>query len=189
MEIEKLNQLPCTDIGIMLGDINNLDWMDFEKLEDDITVGKTIIEETRFLVVKYELELTKKKYIKNFQCFFQPHRFDNELWISNINTIPFINTRFGLTEYQKKMIENLIDGKIVIITPNHFPCDSKHIGKRIATPETWRKKRAVEIIERNWIICRYEPIYKMCEQVLMNNIKEAAEEYEKTMKSITSFCL
>ena len=42
MDSEKLNKLPCTDIGIMLGDISNLDWMDFEKLEDDITVGRTI---------------------------------------------------------------------------------------------------------------------------------------------------
>ena len=179
MDIGKLDQLPSTEIGLMLGNINNLDWMDFEKLENDITVGKTIIKETRFLVVKYELELTKKKYIKNFQCFYQPYSRDKDLWISNLNTISFINTRFGLTNYQKKMIENLINGKIVIITPNHLPCDTKHIGKKIATPETWRKKRAVEIIERNWIICRYEPKYKMCETVLMNNIEEAKIEYLK----------
>ena len=112
---------------------------------------------------------------------------ENGPWTSNINSIPFINTRFGLTAYQKKLIDNIIDGKIVTITPNHFPSDSKYIGKKIATPETWRKKRAVEIIERNWIICRYEPKYKMCETVLMNNIQEIREEYEETIKFINSF--
>ena len=181
MDIKNLKNISETNIGKMIGDINNLDWMDFEKLENDITVGATIIKESRFLVVKYELELTKKKYIKNFQCFFQPYSRDKDLWISNVNTIPFINTRFGLTNYQKKMIENLINGKTVIITPNHLPCDTKYIGKKIATPETWRKKRAVEIIERNWLICRYDPRYTMCETVLMNNIEEAREEYLKSI--------
>ena len=75
---------------------------------------------------------------------------------------------------------SLIDGKIVTLTPNHFPCENRFIGKKIATPEIWRKKRAVEIIERNWIICRYDPRYKMCETVLMNNIEEARIEYFNT---------
>ena len=35
MNIEKLINLPRTNIGKMIGDINNLDWMDFEKIEED----------------------------------------------------------------------------------------------------------------------------------------------------------
>ena len=85
------------------------------------------------------------------------------------------------------MVYDLIDGKIVKLMPSHFPSMNKHVGKEIATPETWKKKKAVDTIERNWIICRYEPKYKMCEQVLMNNIKEITEEYEKTMGFINSF--
>ena len=187
MDTEKLKKLPHTNIGKMIGDINNLDWMDFEKLEDDITVGTTIDDNVLFLIIKYELKISNKKILKNFQCFIRIKREKEEIWSSNINSIPFTNTRFGLTNYQKKMIENLIDGKIVVITPNHFPTENKYIGKKIGTPETWRKKRAAETIERNWIICRYDPKYTMCETVLMNNINEAREEYEQTMRFIDSF--
>ena len=180
MEIEKLKNLPSTNIGKMIGDINNLDWMDFENLERDIMTGSGVNSETHFLVIKYELQLNKKKYLKNFQCFFQSRKENKDLWISNLNSIPFINARFGLTACQKKLISNIIDGKIVTITPNHFPCENKYVGKEVATPETWRKRRAVEIIERNWLICRYDPRYKMCETVLMNNIEEARNEYLNT---------
>lgn len=189
MDIKKLKKLPHTNIGKMIGDISNLDWMDFEKLEDDVVVGSTIDKEKYFLVMKYELQLSTKRYIKNFQCFFQPCYANKDLWVSNTNSISFINTRFGLTPYQKKLVENLIDGKIVTLTPNHFPCENRFIGKKIATPDVWRKQRAVEIIERNWVICRYTPKYKMCEEVLMHNIEEAKEEYESTMRTINSFHL
>tara|TARA_Y100000593_G_C4190896_1_gene276834 strand:+ start:51 stop:602 length:552 start_codon:yes stop_codon:yes gene_type:complete len=181
MDIEKLKNITETNIGKMIGDINNLDWMDFEKLKDDICFGTDISSKKIFLVIQYEIKLHNKRKLKNYQCFIRNIKSQNDPWTSNVNTAPFINTRFGLTYFQKKMISNIIEGKIVTITPNHFPCDTKHIGKKIATPETWRKKRAVEIIERNWLICRYDPRYKMCETVLMNNIEEAREEYLKSI--------
>ena len=187
MDIEKLKNITETGIGKMIGDINNLDWMDFEKLKDDVCLGTDISSKKIFLVIQYEIKLHNKKKLKNYQCFMRNLKDENGPWTSNINSIPFINTRFGLTAYQKKLISDIIDGKIVTITPNHFPCENKYIGKKIATPETWRKKKAVEIIERNWIICRYEPKYKMCETVLMNNIQEIREEYEETIKFINSF--
>lgn len=176
MGLEKLEKIRKTNIGKMIGDINNLDWMDFEKLKDDISLGTDISDKKIFLVIRYEIKLHSKK-IKNYQCFIRNLNNENDPWASNVNSVPFINTRFSLTAYQKKLISDIIDGKIVTITPNHFPCENKYVGKKIATPETWRKKRAVEIIERNWLICRYDPRYKMCETVLMNNIEEAREEY------------
>lgn len=177
MDINKLLTLPKTNIGKMIGDIENLDWMDFEKINEDITFGSDIQNNRNFLIIRYQIKLRKNKYFKHFQCFFQ--RNEN-LWLSNQNTIHFINTGYGLTPYQKKLVYDLIDGKIVKLMPSHFPSMNKHVGKEIATPETWRKKKAVDTIERNWIICRYEPKYKMCEQVLMNNIEEARKEFMET---------
>ena len=186
MDLKKFKTLPYTNIGKMIGDIENLDWIDFENLEDDITIG-TSIDEREFLVIKYQIESTNKKYLRHTQCFYQAYKKNNGFWISNINTISFINTRFGITPYQKNLIERLINGEIVIITPNHYPCETNYIGKRIATLETWKKEKAAKIIQKNWRICRYDPKYKMCETVLMNNIEEAREEYENTMNSLSYF--
>ena len=187
MDMEKLRNLPRTNIGKMIGDINNLDWMDFERIEGDVCLGCNSIDERWFLIIKYQLELRKNIYLQNTECFFQAYKGNENVWTSNKNTVPFINTRFGITPYQANLIERITNGEIVVITPNHFPCENKYIGKRIATIETWIKKRSVEIIERNWLICRYEPGYTMCGNVLMHNIEEAREEYQRTMDSINSF--
>ncbi len=187
MNVEKLINLPRTNIGKMIGDINNLDWMDFERIEEDVCLGCNSIEERWFLIIKYQLELSENIYLQNTECFFQAYKDNQNTWVSNNYTVPFINTRFGITPYQANLIERMINGEIVIITPNHFPCENKYIGKKIATPSTWKKKKAVELIERNWLICRYEPKYKMCGDVLMHNIEEAREEYLTTMDSINSF--
>lgn len=180
MDIENLKILPVTDMGKMIGDINNLDWMDFEKLKSDVTVGKSIPEHRNFLIIKYVLEKSRNNYLENCQCFFQSYEKNKNFWTSNENTVNFINVDRGITSHQKKLLEDLIDGKIVKITEKHLPSENKYIGKKVGTPNTWRKKRAVEIIERNWIICRYDPRYKMCESVLMNNIEEARIEYFNT---------
>ena len=66
----------------MIGDINNLDWMDFEKLEDDITLGSSIGNDRWFLVIKYRIKSNWNIYSENIQCFFQAHKNDKKYWIS-----------------------------------------------------------------------------------------------------------
>lgn len=38
------------------------------------------------------------------------------------------------------------------------------------------KRNAVAIIERNWLLCRYDPKYKMCEKVPMHSIEDVYTE-------------
>mgnify|MGYP003650986326 CR=1 FL=1 len=179
MNIERLKKFPHTNIGKMIGDINNLDWMDFEKLKHDIAFGYSSTKNIPFLVIKYQIELRKNIYVSNVQCFL----LENNKWKSNNNTIHFLNPEYELNYHQLKLIETVLDGKIEILKECHFPESPNYTGKRIATPGTWRRKRAVEKIERNWIICRYDPRYKMCEEVLMHNIEEARAEYLNSISS------
>ena len=70
MDINKLLTLPKTNIGKMIGDIENLDWMDFEKINEDITFGSDIQNNRNFLIIRYQIKLRKNEYFTHFQCFF-----------------------------------------------------------------------------------------------------------------------
>jgi hypothetical protein len=186
MDVELLKKFTRTDICNMIGDVNNLDWMDFERLKDDVTTGCYSNGEKWIIVIKYQIELKKNTYFSHVQCCFQPYEKNTNSWVSNTNTIPFINSRYGMNQSQIELIKGIVEGKIETIRPNHLPYHIRHVGKRIATPETWRRKKAIDTIIRNWLICRYNPKYKMCETVLWNNIEEARKEYENSINFIHS---
>lgn len=172
-----LDNITETNIGKMIGDIRNLDWMDLENLNNDVTIGSSINDSNCFLVIKYEIRISSFKTIKGAQCFFRPYLHHKDFWISNDNSLSFIKTEPMVTANQFILINNLIKKKIVTLHRYHYPLENKYIGKKIALQGVWKIKKAIDIIEKNWLICRYEPKYKMCEQVLMNNIEEAREEY------------
>ena len=69
-----------TDIGKMIGDINNLDWMDFEKLKNDVSFGFSIKNEKIFLVVKFLIRQSLFKFKKGNQCFTCEIKRDKNIW-------------------------------------------------------------------------------------------------------------
>lgn len=162
-----------TDIGKMIGDINNLDWMDFEKMENDITFGTSIMDEKIFLIVKYAIEISKNNFKKGVQCFV----YDFNRWTTLENGINFMEIDMKMSPSQFNLVKNMITEKIGTVKEIHKPLGNNYIGKKIAILSLWEKIKAVRKIERNWLICRYDPRYKMCEKVLFNNIEEARQEY------------
>jgi hypothetical protein len=162
-----------TDIGKMIGDINNLDWMDLEKMKEDITFGTTIMNEKIFLIVKYQVEISKNKFKEGVQCFV----YDFYRWTTLENGINFMEIEREMSPSQIDLLKNIISEKTGTINETHKPIGYSYIGKKIAIPSLWEKIKAVRKIERNWLICRYEPKYKMCEKVLFHNIEEARKEY------------
>ena len=88
-----------------------------------------------------------------------------------------MNIDHNLTPRQFDLLVDITSDKICKIERYHLPISEDYIGKFIGTPKAWKRKIAVERIERNWLVCRYEPRYKMCENVLMHNIEEAEREY------------
>ena len=183
MNIEELKNIPHTKIGKMIGDINNLDWMDFENLENDVTIGSNINNQIWFIILKCKIRINKFKYKKVTQCFSQFHKSFSSCLISNNNSCKFIFGDMCLNPEQINLIKKLIGGEIVTLKKEHLVFENIYKGKKIATSETWKKKKAVEKIERNWLISRYDPRYKMCGDVLMHNIEEARDEYLNTISS------
>ena len=176
MNIEELKNIPHTNIGKMIGDVSNLDWMDFEKMENDITIGSDVADNIWFIILKCKIQLSKFKYKKITQCFRHHHKSFSCL-ITNCNSSKFIYGDMCLNEYQVDLIKRLIMGEIVTLKHQHLVSEYSYEDKKIATSETWKKKAAVDKIERNWLISRYDPRYTMCGDVLMHNIEEAREEY------------
>lgn len=182
MDIEKFINYPITNIGRMIGDIRNLDWMDFEKLKDDVSIGTSMNGEVWFIVLKCKIQISRFKYKTINQCFQQVNKNLLSCWCSHVNTMSFINANECLILEQIELLERLILGEIVTLKKEHFPFESQYEGKRIATLNTWERKMAVKKIERNWLVCRYNPEYKMCETVLIHNILEAKREYESSTR-------
>ena len=171
-------EFPTTDIGKMIGDINNLDWMDFEKLKNDITFGMSIQNEKIFVVIKYVIKLGFNNYKEGSQCFICHIKREKNIWTSIEGGINFMRVEKKITPFQFNLIKNLSSNRVCKIEENHLPEEDNYLYKFIGTKEAWRRKRAVEKIERNWIICRYDPRYKMCEEVLIHNIEEIEIEKE-----------
>ena len=174
MDISNLKEIHTTDIGKMLGDVYNLDWMDFEKIKKNIVLGSNINDKIWFLFMRYEIQISPIKKKKNYQVFYQN---EQKFFKTNHDTLFYVDPCKGLNKNQEFLLRDLLKGNIVIIEQKHNPISKDYIGKKIAVPEVWEKKGAVDIIEKNWLICRYEPKYKMCEKVLMNNINLAYKEY------------
>jgi hypothetical protein len=177
MKIEELKNIPHTNIGKMIGDVNSLDWMDFEKLEHDITIGSGVSDEIWFIILKCKIKISKFEYREVTQCFREYNKSFPSCLMSNNDSSKFIFGDMCLNQDQIKLIKCLLNGEIVTLKNEHLVFENSYKGKQIAILDTWKKKKAVKKIERNWLICRYDPRYKMCGDVLMHNIEEARNEY------------
>lgn len=169
--------LPFTDAGLMIGDFENLDWMDFENLKNDVMIGHTIGGKHIILIVKFMMQIKKREFKNFLQCFVWEPGKGKDIWRGHRGGINFMEIDNIMTKKQFNFLSSLTDHNLGVIEECHRPIETSYIGKSIGTPTCWRRKKAVEIIERNWIICRYDPRYKICGDVLMHNIEEAREEY------------
>lgn len=78
------------------------------------------------------------------------------------------------------VIRGDIDMKVVNF---NIKTNKARLNKSVTALQTrWRflyqrKKNAVKTIQKNWIIVRYDPNYKMCGNVLMTNLKLIENEF------------
>ena len=83
-----------------------------------------------------------------------------------------------LSPPQYKLINDLVDGKIVKIKEEHRFNSSKW-NVIIASMDYW-ENRFAKIIQRNWDICRYNLKYTICKKIL----NEQYDEYESQLEII-----
>ena len=125
----------------------------------------------RFIAIK--MNINNKKL---FQTFFQRYIDSEEMWMAAGHYgRHLIDTQGGMKECQFKLIEDIIHDKIVKIEDKHRPNNQKFIDKYVCNEKVYN---SIVKIQRAWRLCRYNPNFKMCETVQMNNLQDIVEEYK-----------
>ena len=132
-----------------------------------------------FIILKVGIyDLKNTKLYKTGQVFFQRyspsylphpcyfygkgHHFEGS----------FIDTVGGINKHQIKLISDIVDNKLV-----KFHEDHRGVGvlnddeKFIASMDYWENS-AARVIQKNFLICRYNPKYALCRKILNRQFDE-----------------
>ena len=105
--------IPILDVGDRQGATNYIDFIDVDEVTSPVMTGIDKFNR-RFVVIKAQIE--DHEYM---QTFFQ--RYTNEnLWISDFRN-NFLETYGGMTIEQLDLLQDLIDGKDVVLQEYHRP--------------------------------------------------------------------
>ena len=160
--------IPKLDIGNKVG---FTDYIDFLR-ESDVPypVMRGIDTYNRpFFVIKFIID---NNYTL-MQTFFQRYTNNSQLWHGcGHATMNLIQTTGGMDNEQFKMIEDIINGKVVELKDKHRLTSEDFINSKAQLYYEKKFRKAAIIIQRQWMKCRYDPSYKMCETIQDNNLKE-----------------
>ena len=166
------------DIYDLEGRMGRTDYIDFLTQNE---VPKNIMKGTdcygrRFLTMKVGgIDLNTGRFFKSGQVFFE--RYSDEPYLASADFEGmFIMTTAGTRPIQYKLINDLVDGKLVKLEEEHR-FNSSNCNVIIASMDHWEKK-FVRIIQKNWFICRFNPKYSICRKILN-------EQYDEYINSVS----
>ena len=146
------------------------DYLDFLKWEDvPCPIMKGIDMSGRhFIIVKVIINNEKC-----LQVFFKRYSFYNDkLWMGcGYLTNFFINTIGGMTKAQFNLVSDIIKNKNPVLKNYHIVSKPEFLEKKVFL-YSQIKINAANKIKKQWLKCRYDPKYKMCEKVQIGNLKE-----------------
>jgi hypothetical protein len=156
--------IPTLELGNKRSYTEYIDFITLDDMTHSIMRGIDVYNR-RFIVIKM--------IINNFhlmQTFFQRYTDSEGFWMGagHHGGGHLIDTNGGMKDCQFKLIDDIINNKIVKIEAKHKPCVSSLFEDNYVCSETIYK--SVITIQKAWRLCRYNPKYKMCETVLMNNL-------------------
>ena len=133
-----------------------------------------------FIILKvgiYDLKTTK--FYKTGQVFFQrysptylPHPCYFYSWQGAFLDGEFLETSGGISPAQIKLIGDIVDNKLVKFHEDHRGYKIKsHDEKVIASMDYWEDS-AARVIQKNFLICRYNPKYALCRKILNRQFDE-----------------
>jgi hypothetical protein len=165
-------KIPTLNLGEFIGQTGYTGYIDFIKLSQMTYPIMRGIDSfnRRFVVIKMNIN-----NVLLFQTFFQRYTDSEGLWMgAGHHGCHLIATEGGMKDIQFKLIEDIINNKIVKITQEHKPCDPYFIDKYVCGVNVYN---ATLKIQKAWRLCRYDPKYKMCETIQMRNLHDIVEEY------------
>jgi hypothetical protein len=104
------------DVGKRIGHTDYIDYIDVKELTKPIMKGVDYYKRP-FIVLRCIVD----KDVVYGQTFFQRYTDDKNLWMgcTLCGTPSFISTIGGMTKHQALLLQNIIDGKSMILDENH----------------------------------------------------------------------
>ena len=167
MELIQIPDIPILDIGRRIGHTEYIDFLKWDEVTSPIMKGIDVYKR-HFLVVKMIVDGNKI-----METYFQRHTNNVNFWMAcGHTTRGFLNTQgSGLIKEQIELLKKVINGENVLIEKKHNTAYEEFIGDYVRLFDE-KKENAVEIIQRNWRQCRYNPKYKMCEKIQYTGLLE-----------------
>ena len=177
-------EIPTINIGNRVGSTQYIDFIKKDDMNGYPLVKGIDIYSRPFIVVtvlmkkKVKDDKGKFKYIeqKYSQTFFQRYN-GGKGWIgaNGGGYREFINTCGYLDEHQINFLKELITQKRSFLEYKFRPIIILKEEKEEIF--LYSLKHSVSTIEKNWLIFRYNPEWKLCEKILFKNIEKAEQEY------------
>ena len=156
--------IPTLYIGNKQGHTDYIDFITLDDMTHSIMRGIDVYNR-RFIVIKMIIN-----NIQLMQTFFQRYPEREGLWMGAGHGVRhLIDTTGGMKDCQFKLIDDIINNKIVKIKEEHKPCVPSFKDNYVCNETIYN---SVIIIQKAWRLCRYNPKYKMCEKVLMTNLHD-----------------
>ena len=155
------------DVGNKKGLTNYIDFIKEKELTHNLMKGVDIFNR-KFITLKVGiLNINTNKLIRLNQVFFQRYSDDINGWMSATieNQCEIMYSYGGIREEQYKLLNDLVDGKTLIIEDYHRISSPNLNGSIIASMDAWENKYA-KVLQKNFFISRYHPKYKFCRNVL-----------------------
>ena len=167
------------DIYDLKGRMGRTDYIDFLTHDE---VPKNVMKgidcyNRKFITLKIGgYDIDTKRFFRTGQVFFE--RYTGSPYLADAQFDgSFIWTGGGTTPIQYELINDLVDRKIIKLKEEHR-FNSNKFNCIVATMDYW-ENCAAKIIQKNWNICRYNPNYTVCKNILNKQYDEYFNELKK----------
>ena len=174
------------DLKCRLGNTQYIDFLYPDEIPYNKMKGVDLFKRSFIILKVGVLDLKRDKFVKTGQVFFQrysptnlthPSYFYN--WQGASLDGEFIRTGGGIGPPQIDLITNLVDNKLILLNEEHRACKFRNGDcKVIASMDYW-EDRAARIIQKYFIKARYDPKYKICQNV----VNRQFDEYNEVVSS------
>lgn len=158
------------DIGDRMGTTDYIDFLTLEEVPKNIMKGVDCYGR-KFLTLKVGgYDLDNNRFFKTAQVFFERYNDAPYLAGAQFGGNMFIWTTGGTRPEQYRLINNLVDGKLVELKEEYRFNSGKFRGI-LASMDYWENHFA-KVIQKNYLIARYNPKYTICKNVLNRQYDE-----------------
>ena len=158
------------DIGDRMGTTDYIDFLSPDEVPKNIMKGVDCYGR-KFLTLKVGgYDLDNMKFFRTGQVFFERYTDAPYITSGQFGDSMFIWTTGGTRPEQYQLINDLVDGKLVEIKEEHKFNSGKFPGI-IASMDYWDNHFA-KVIQKNFLIARYNPKYTICNNVLNRQFDE-----------------